>query len=74
MSITNRDGCRVAASCFSCPLPDCVQDDDRAARNAAIIRLTAEGWSAGALAVRYGLTRRHVFRIRRQQLVQEVSS
>ncbi len=64
MPTTRADGCRIAASCFSCPLPECVAAIDRHERNAAIVRLTAEGWSAHQLAARYGLTIRHIRRIR----------
>ena len=63
MPTTNRGGCRVAPSCFSCPLPDCVRGDDRAVRDAELARLSREGWTAARLAVRYGITRRHVFRV-----------
>ena len=63
MSITNRDGCRAWPSCFTCPFPDCVQDDDRAARNAELVRLRSDGWTAARLAAHFGITLRHVRRV-----------
>ena len=64
------EGCVVWHACLSCPLARCIYDDPRQGRGAAnklrdleIARLAREGWSVRALANRYGLTRRHVFRI-----------
>lgn len=64
------EGCVVWHACLSCPLARCIYDDPRQGRGAAnrlrdaeIARLFHAGWSARALADRYGVTRRHVFRI-----------
>ena len=70
------DGCDVWHSCLSCPLPRCIYDEPRTekphltakrTRNAEIARLSRDGWSAAELAVRFSLTRRQIFRIRRQE-------
>ena len=63
------DGCQVHPSCLSCPLVQCVLDTPaqfRGAwvrrRDAEIARLFAAGMRVNAIASRYGLTRRSVFR------------
>jgi hypothetical protein len=68
------EGCVVWHACLTCPLPRCIYDDPRQGRGAAnrlrdaeIARLAREGWSARALAARYQVTRRHVFRILRRE-------
>jgi hypothetical protein len=68
------DGCFVWHACLSCPLPQCIYDDPRGPRialhrdrNTEIGRLSREGWSRRALAARFGLSRRQVFRILRRE-------
>ena len=68
------EGCVVWHACLTCPLPRCIYDEARPGRRAGkplrdreMARLADEGWSVRALADRYGLTRRHVFRILRQE-------
>ncbi len=68
------DGCRVWPSCLSCPLVRCIYDEPRQGRGATtrlrdaeIARLFREGWSARALALRYGVHRRSIFRILRRE-------
>lgn len=68
-------GCDLSASCLRCPLARCKHDDPRAlhrltvaARNREIVLLrTRHGAPIGMLASTYGLTRRHVFRILRDE-------
>ena len=68
------DGCAVSPSCLTCPLMLCIYDDPRAfqrqahaARDREIARLSAAGKSARQLANQFHLTRRHIFRILRQE-------
>jgi hypothetical protein len=68
------EGCVVWHSCLSCPLARCIYDDPRQGRGAGvrlrdaqIARLYREGWTAGAIAARYGITRRSVFRVLRRE-------
>jgi hypothetical protein len=68
------EGCRVWPSCLSCPLPRCIYDDPRQGRGARtrlrdadIARLSAEGWTANALAAHYKVSRRQIFRILRHE-------
>lgn len=63
-------GCRAAPSCLNCPLSLCIYEDPRgpraaihAGRDTEIWRLYRTGWTAEALARRYNLSRRQVFRI-----------
>lgn len=68
------DGCRVWRSCLTCPLARCIYDEPRQGRgarfrlrDAEVARLYREGWSARALAQRYGVHRRSIFRILRRE-------
>lgn len=68
------DGCAVWRACLSCPLTRCIYDEPRGGRGAGnrlrdieIARRAREGWSVDALAARYGVTRRHIFRILRRE-------
>jgi hypothetical protein len=76
MRLYRDDGCEVWHACLSCPLPRCIYEEPRRTtsqltakrtRNAEIARLSRDGWSARELAARFGLTRRHIFRIRKQE-------
>ncbi len=69
-------GCWVHSACLSCPLPVCIHDMDKAAqkafkkgiqeRNAELIKAYWNGGSVDKLAVRFGISRRSVFRILRE--------
>jgi hypothetical protein len=66
-------GCEVWHACLSCPLPRCIYEEPRRGsaalkglRDASIVRLSGEGWSRNALAARYKLSPRQVFRILQQ--------
>ena len=63
-------GCRLAPSCLTCPFDRCIYEQSRPgsaletrARNAELVRLRSDGWTATRLAVRFGLTPRHVRRV-----------
>jgi len=68
------DGCDLHPRCLSCPLPRCKYDDPvgvrrslTLARDEEIMRLrVGEGLSINALASRFGLSRRTIFRILRR--------
>ena len=64
------EGCRYWRTCLSCPFPRCVFEEPggparalRAGRDREIRRRFARGETAPAIAVRFGLTRRSVYRI-----------
>lgn len=67
-------GCEVAPRCLECPLPRCRYDDPgglrgllNESRNAAMLQAHAAGRTADEIARRFGVSRRSVFRILRQQ-------
>jgi hypothetical protein len=65
-------GCQVWHACLSCPLARCIYDAPSQAlrvrlRDAKIARLAGEGWTAAALADRYGMSIRQVYRILSRQ-------
>lgn len=64
------DGCTVAPSCLNCPLPKCRYDVrggaaamERDTRNLEIIASHRQGATVNALAQRFSLSRREVFRV-----------
>jgi hypothetical protein len=64
------EGCRYWRSCLSCPFPRCVFEEPggpthalRAWRDAEIRRRFTRGEAVPAIAARFGLTRRSVYRI-----------
>ncbi len=64
------DGCEISARCLECPLPACRYDmpPKRAGalmREAELNRLLAAGLSADEAAVKMGVSRRTVFRLKR---------
>lgn len=64
------DGCEIAPKCLECPLPQCRYDlpPKRAGalmREAELRRLLAEGLTADEAAVRMGVSRRTIFRLKR---------
>ena len=64
------DGCEIAPKCLECPLPACRYDlpPKRAGalmREAQLRALLAEGLTADEAAVRMGVSRRTVFRLKR---------
>lgn len=66
------DGCPVAVTGVACPLRGCLRElrgslrgAPQVPRNLEIVRLAREGWTTRRLAQRYGISRRHVFRVRR---------
>ena len=68
------DACHVAPTCLACPLATCVLDRGGSfatgkhwRRDAEIARLFASGVRVRVLVARYGLSRRHIFRILAQQ-------
>ena len=68
--VQREDGCHVAAACVQCPLAVCVLDSGgsfrsgrHALRDAEIAQLFASGMRVHAIATRYGIHRRSVFRI-----------
>ncbi len=69
----NDNGCDLYPSCLRCPLPRCRYEEPggapamlRSGRDAAIIRLaTEQALSVDALAERFGLSRRTIFRVLR---------
>lgn len=74
-------GCDVSPSCLRCPLPRCKFDvpppprpDPTAARDREIRARRRQGATARALARDYGLTRRTIFRILREQSEQSGGS
>ena len=63
------EGCRFWHACLTCPFPRCVFEEPggpkravNARRNDEIRRLFAEGEPAQAIAVRFGIARRSVYR------------
>jgi AraC-like DNA-binding protein len=63
-------GCDMAPACLRCPLERCRYDEwggarkvRRAPRDAAVQRYREEGLGIDALAARFGMSRRSVFRI-----------
>ncbi len=66
-------GCDLYPSCLRCPLPRCRYEEPggapamlRSGRDAAILRLAREqSLSVDALAERFGLSRRTIFRVLR---------
>ena len=67
------NGCEEHPSCLSCPLPSCLYDAPagvRAGRNAPrnqqIVDLRLKGATLDDLARRFGISRRNVFRILRE--------
>lgn len=63
------DGCEVSPSCLSCPLERCRYDVPgglaavaREARAGTIRELYAAGEPVGAIAARFGISKRTVFR------------
>ncbi len=75
-------GCVMAPSCLSCHLPICIYEDPRGPRgaqqrnrDAEVARRFREGWGIAAIAARYQLSQRQVFRIlRRLQDEEELPS
>ena len=66
----NDGGCELAPACLRCPLEVCRHDQRggarrlrQTARDETLLRFYEEGLSIDALAGRYRLTRRSVFRI-----------
>ena len=64
------DGCEIAPRCLECPLPACRYDlpPKRAGalmREAELRRLLAEGLTADQAAMKMGVSRRTVFRLKR---------
>jgi len=64
------EGCQIAPSCLSCPLPQCVHDTpggvrkaQSEARGAQMLAERLAGLSVGDVAKKYGLSRRHVMRL-----------
>lgn len=64
------DGCEVSESCLTCPLPRCRYEEPgglrailNESRDRKIIELRARGVSVDALASRFGVSRRTVFRV-----------
>ncbi len=64
------DGCEISPRCLECPLPACRYDmpPKRAGalmREAELRRLLAAGFTADEAAVKMGISRRTVFRLKR---------
>ena len=64
------DGCEISPRCLECPLPACRYDmpPKRAGalmREAELRRLLAAGFTADEAAVKMGVSRRTVFRLKR---------
>lgn len=64
------DGCGLFTSCLACPLPKCRDDDphfqereDRQCRDAAIIAVHRKGLPVTAVATRFGVSTRTVYRV-----------
>ncbi len=68
-------GCHLHKSCLACPRAVCVHDEQSPghsvgviartdSRKAEVLRLTAEGLNAPAIAARMGITKRTVYRLR----------
>ena len=64
------DGCEVAPHCLQCPLPRCRYDEPgglrgilNESRDAEVLMARARGQTIGQIAVRFGVSRRSVFRI-----------
>jgi hypothetical protein len=64
------DGCEVNDSCLTCPLPRCRYEEPgglraimNEARDNEIIELRGRGVSVDAIADRFGVSRRTVFRV-----------
>src|SRR5712692_3597465 len=64
------DGCEVSPSCMSCPLPRCRYDEPgglrglvNSYRDGQMLELRLKGAPVEALAERFGVSRRTVFRI-----------
>lgn len=64
------DGCDISESCFTCPLPRCRYEEPgglrsilNEQRDRQIIQLRMEGMPVDALANRFGISRRTVFRV-----------
>ncbi|MEX1193440.1 MAG: helix-turn-helix domain-containing protein [Dehalococcoidia bacterium] len=64
------DGCDISESCFTCPLPRCRYEEPgglrallNEARDREILDLRNRGVSVEALATRFGVSRRTVFRV-----------
>jgi hypothetical protein len=64
------DGCDISESCFTCPLPRCRYEEPgglrsilNEQRDRQIIQLRMEGVPVDALADRFGISRRTVFRV-----------
>jgi transposase-like protein len=63
-------GCDIHESCLTCPLPRCRYDEPGGARkllsderDRTIIELRREGRPISAIATRFGVSRRTVFRV-----------
>ena len=63
-------GCDIHVSCLTCPLPRCRYDEPGGARkllsderDRTILELRREGRPIGAIASRFGVSRRTVFRV-----------
>jgi hypothetical protein len=64
------DGCEVNASCLTCPLPRCRYEEPGGLRallneyrDRQIVQLKMQGLGVDDLAVRFGISRRTVFRV-----------
>lgn len=63
-------GCELSPSCLACPLPRCQYDEPGGVRrrlaetrDREIVRLRREGTTIAALARRYRITKRTVYRV-----------
>lgn len=66
-------GCVMAPSCLSCHLAICIYEDPRGprgaqhrGRDAEVARRCRDGWAPDAIAARYQISRRQVYRILRR--------
>lgn len=64
------DGCDISESCFSCPLPRCRYEEPgglrallNEGRDREIVQLRLKGMPVEALADRFGISRRTIFRV-----------
>lgn len=68
------DGCEVAPHCLNCPLPRCRYDEpsglrsiERIRLHSGIIQARQEGLPVDAIAERFDVSRRSVFRVLKEQ-------
>ena len=64
------DGCSISESCFTCPLPRCRYEEPgglravlNETRDRQILLMRSQGAGVDELAVRFGISRRTVFRV-----------